>query len=280
MVTKLPMPQTCSLALVDQVVQERANGVNRAWFNSLANEWRQRVRAYIAAGGNPEVVSTWDAIIANGGRFINLYNKPHRTSVQGPILAALRDRKMQYCPSCGEEGTPNTLDHYLPKGAYPHFAITPVNLTPMCDICQQVKGVQVLDDQGRRIYLHPYYDDFLASQVLRLTIGRPFEAPQEFTLEPDPDLPEDLIALTQRHIDGLDLVRRYSHFFSENYIRLLKLAHQARSTGQDVHLLIEAFKVHHRTRSANVWPHIFYAGVAEDLNLLEYLSSGVLPSQL
>ena len=280
MVTSLPLPQTCSIALIDQVVQERANGVNAAWFNGHADEWRVRVEAYIAARGNPEEVPTWDAIMANRKRFLNLYNSPGKDSVQRPILAGLRDRRLQYCPSCGEEGTPNTLDHYLPKDGYPHFAISPVNLTPMCDICQQIKGVQVLDDQDRRIYLHPYFDDFLSAQVLRLIIGRPFEAPEEFSLEPDPDLPEDLKEITQRHIGGLDLVRRYSHFFRDSYIRLLKLAHKARDTGQNVPNLIETFKEVHGMRSANVWPHIFYSAVAEDGDLLEYLANGVLPDQL
>ena len=280
MVTRLPLPQPCSIALVDQLVQERTNGVNAAWFNSLADEWRMRVEAYIAERGNPETLPAWNAVMVNRKRFLNLYNSPGAKSVQRPILAALRDRTLQYCPACGEEGTPNTLDHYLPKDAFPHFAITPANLTPMCDICQQIKGVQVLDPHNRRIYLHPYFDDFLAAQVLRLVIGRPFEAPNDFVLEPDLDLPADLMAVTQRHIDGLDLVRRYGHFFRDSYIRLLKLACKARETRQDIPALIDMFKAVHGARAANVWPHIFYSAVAEDADLLNYLANGVLPDQL
>jgi hypothetical protein len=280
MVTRLPLPQPCSIALVDQLVQERANGANAVWFNDLADEWRARVEAYIAARGNPETLPAWDAVMANRKRFLNLYNSPGANSVQRPILAALRERTLQYCPSCGEEGTPNTLDHYLPKDAFPHLAITPANLTPMCDICQQIKGEQVLDDEDRRIYLHPYFDDFVAAQVLRLVIGRPFEAPENFLLEPNLDLPDDLIALTQRHIDGLDLVRRYGHFFRDSYIRLFKLARKARETGQAIPALIETFKAVHGARAINVWPHIFYTAVAEDADLLEFLANGRLPDQL
>lgn len=279
MVTRLPLPQPCSVALVDQIVEERANGIHAAWFNGLADEWRTRVEAYIAARGNPEVLPTWDAIMENRKRFLNLYNSPAPHSVQAPILASLRERKLQYCPSCGEEGTPNTLDHYLPKDGYPHFAITPANLVPMCDICQQIKGVEVLDAEGRRIYLHPYFDEFLAAQVLRLVIGRPYETPEHFVLEPNLDLPEDLSAMTQRHIDGLQLVRRYGHFFRDSYIRLLKLARQARSTGQDIPSLIGMFRAFHAASAANVWPHIFYAAVAEDDDLLDYLAHGDLPEQ-
>jgi hypothetical protein len=279
-VTSLPLPGPCSIALVDSLVEERANGANAVWFNALADEWRERVEAYIAEHGNPETLPTWDAVMANRNRFLNLYESPAPNSVQYPILSLLRDRTLQFCPSCGEEGTPNTLDHYLPKSAFPHFAITPANLTPMCDICQQVKGERVLDDEDRRIYLHPYFDEFLAGQVLRLVIGRPFEAPEDFLLEPHLDLPDDLIALTQRHIEGLELARRFSPFFRDSYIRLLKLTRRARETGQNVTERIQEFKDHHADRAANVWPHVFYAAVIEDEELLDYLSNGELPEQI
>ena len=280
MVTRLPLPLQCSIALVEQIVQERASGVNAAWFNELADEWRARVEAYIVTRGNPEVVPAWDAVMANRDRFLNLYNHPGEKSAQRPILKVLRKRTLQYCPACGEEGTPNTLDHYLPKNAFPHFAITPANLTPMCDICQQIKDEHVLDAEGRRIYLHPYFDEYLAAQVLRLIIGRPFEAPESFKLEPDLNLPDDLFSLTQRHVAGLDLVKRYGHFFRDNYIHLLKLAKDAFETGQDIRLLIKLFKANEARRAANVWPHIFYAAVADDAELLDYLANGSFPDQI
>ena len=280
MVTRLTLPQPCSIALVDALVGERAHGPNAAWFAGLAEEWRARVEAYIAERGNPETLPTWQAIMANRKRFLTLYKSPGDNSVQRPVLEALRSRTLQFCPSCGEEGTPNTLDHYLPKGAYPHFAVTPANLTPMCDICQMIKGDQTLDAEGRRIYLHPYFDEFLTAQVVRLVVGRPLEAPEDFVLEPDLDLPEDLIALTQRHIDGLELVRRYGHFFRDSYIRLLKLARSARESGQDVPALITTFRLFHASRAANVWPHIFFAAVAEDDELLDFLANHEIPDQL
>lgn len=277
MVAKLPLPQPCSVALVGTVVQERANGPNSQYFSDLEAEWRQRVEQYLALRGNPETVPNWPDILENRTRFLTLYDSPAEDSVQFPILNGLRERKLRYCPSCGEEGTPNTIDHYLPKRAYPHFAITPANLTPMCDICQGIKGVQTLDDEGRRIYLHPYYDDFLVVQVLRLTIGRPLNAPEDFTLEPDADLDDDEMELVQRHIDGLELERRYGVFFRDEYMRLLHLATEAREAGTDIREDIPKFKRLHELRAANVWPHLFYAAVLEDQELLDYLAEGDLP---
>lgn len=272
MVLKLPLPPFCSAQLVDDLVLERANGRNKAFFNGLAAEWRERVEFYVAERGNPESIPDWPDVAAHRKKFINLYEHPGETSVQRPIIEQLRDRTLQICPSCGEEGTPNTLDHYLPKAKYPQFAVTPVNLSPMCDICQGQKGNETVDDEGRRLYLHPYFDDFIAEQVLRLTIGRPLNAPENFSLDPDCNLPEDIKALVARHIDGLDLEKRYGPYFRDQYIRLLRLAQNARDKDQDFRALLPLFKEHHLDRGPNAWIHLFYVAVIDDAELVDYLT--------
>jgi 5-methylcytosine-specific restriction endonuclease McrA len=277
---KLPLPGDCSVALIDNIVREREGGVNAAYFSGICNEWRTRVREYVDRRGDPESVKTWPAIAPYRTRFLTLYNTPRENSVQHAILKRLRERKLQLCPSCGEEGVPNTLDHYLPKESYPHFAVTPANLTPMCDGCQGAKGTQTVDQNGIRIFLHPYFDDFLDVQVVRLLIGRPFEAPEDFILEADLDLPDEHSALVQRHIEGLELQRRYGAFFREEYVRLMRLAQEARSKGTDILEDIPRFKRLHELRNPNAWPHVFYAAVVEDEELLAYLSAGELPPML
>lgn len=280
MVACLPLPQPCSLALVDTLVAERAGGPNAGYFNGLAAEWRERVEQYLSERGNPQSIPAWPEIMAHRKRFITLYNSPGENSSQRAVLNGLRERKLQFCPSCGEEGAPNTLDHYLPKQAFPHFAVTPANLIPMCDTCQLIKGAATLDDDGNRIFLHPYYDDFLMSQVVRLVIGHPYEAPEDFVLEADLELPDYLRALVQRHIDGLELQRRYGAFFRDQYINLLRLTQEVRAVGRDIRDDIPTFKRLHELKAVNLWPHIFYAAVTDDDDLLEYLGTGDLPEFL
>lgn len=280
MVAHLPVPQSCSLALIDAVVAERAGGPNAAYFNGLAPEWRQRVEQYLLEKGDPETIPTWPEIMETRKRFLTLYNNPQEGSSQGAVLKNLRDRKLQFCPACGEEGTPNTLDHYLPKQDFPHFSITPANLVPMCDTCQLFKGAETVDKDGKRVFLHPYYDDFLAAQVVRLIIGRPFKAPEDFILEADLDLPEDLCKLVQRHISGLELQRRYGAFFRDEYVRLLRLTQETREAGRDIRDDIPTFKRLHELKAVNLWPHVFYSAVADDEELLEYLGKGELPDFL
>jgi hypothetical protein len=280
MVTKLPFPETCSLTLMDAIVAERGHGRNAAFFSGISAEWRSRIETYIAEAGNPETVPNWPAIHDHRTRFHTLYNTPQEHHSQYPILRGLRDRRYQFCPSCGEEGSPSTIDHYLPKENYPHFSVTPVNLTPMCDACQTAKGEKALDSNGRRIFLHPYFDEFLESQVIRLTIGRPFNAPKDFSLEPTADLDPTLADLVRRHIHGLHMDERYGAFFRDEYIRLLRLSQVARDEGLDIAHDIPAFVRLYRGKAVNLWPHVFYTAVAADDELIEYLRNGDLPENL
>lgn len=280
MVTRLPPPDVDCAELVDLVVAERAGGPNAAYFAGLRAEWRQRVEQYSIERGNPETVPDWPAIAMFRTRFLTLYNKPLPNSSQLPVLTELRNRKLQFCPSCGEEGAPNTLDHYLPKERFPHFAITPLNLTPMCDICQQAKKNKFVDGAGNKIFLHPYFDEFPIEQILQLVIGRPFESPTEFQLRPHEDLPGELKGMVQRHMDGLEMDRRYGSFFRDEYLRLLRLAKEAREHELDIRNDIAAFKRLHRRKAHNIWPHIFYAAVEADEELMEYIFNGQLPDKI
>lgn len=61
------------------------------------------------------------------------------------------------CPICGI-GQVSNLDHYLAKTCYPVYAITPVNLTPICRDCNFKKRDKPIDSYANSPF-HPYYDD-------------------------------------------------------------------------------------------------------------------------
>ena len=50
-----------------------------------------------------------------------------------------------------------TIDHYLPKEAFPEIAVLPINLVPCCRDCNSLKHAFRPVDEERII--HPYYDD-------------------------------------------------------------------------------------------------------------------------
>ncbi len=280
MVVRLDRPDMDHDAFIDDVVNERQGGNNANFFNGIKADWKARVQAYVAASGDPCAIKPWPAVLAHAKKFHNLYLKPTENSVQQPMLKKLRSRELQLCPACGEDGTPNTLDHYLPKQSYPEFSITACNLFPMCDICQGEKGTTTVNAANERLFLHPYFDQFVNVQVLHLQIGRPFDAPETISIAPHPGLNAAQAALVARHLNELNISKRYHHFFKSEYIRLLRLVKTMRQKGQNVNEHLQLFCEHALHKSVNSWGHVFYAGVLADAELMTYLEQGNLPARL
>jgi len=276
---RLPTPTIDSVQLVSDVVAERAGGRNAAYFAALEGEWRQRVQRYLDSSGVPPGVTLWPAIEPRKTSFLTLYLSPADTSVQGQMLRDMRQHGLPICPACGELGHPNTLDHYLPKDIYPHFCVTPVNLFPMCDACQLAKGTKVGNAALPRFFIHPYFDVFVAEQVVHLKIEAPFETPA-FSLEVADDLEPADAGLVRAHIRELAIAVRYATYFRNQYRRLLRLTHTMRSSGQDIRQTLETFRVGAADPSLNAWEHVFYASVLENDDLIEYLSTAQLPPLL
>lgn len=276
MVMVLPRPAVDSLMLVDEVVAERQNGVNAAFFNGMHAEWRQRVEAFIAAAGSPSAVPRWRTIEPNKNSLLNLYLSPLVGSAHKEMLDGLKDHGLNLCPACGEAGKPNTLDHYLPKSLYPHFCVTPLNLFPMCDACQRQKLDKTGSAAEPRFFLHPYFDVFVAERVLEIAISPPFASPT-FVISPTSGLSQAQSALVASHIRELGISARYAHFFKEMHIRLLKLCNRMRSTGQDVERSLGDFELNASFIAPNSWENVFYTAVCSNAELMSYLTTADLP---
>jgi hypothetical protein len=279
MVMTLPLPTVDSVQLASDVVAERANGVNAAFFNGIQQEWCLRIQQYIDAAGSPPAVSTWTAIQVKKKSFLNLYASPAANSAHGQMLQTMRKHDLTICPSCGELGRPNTLDHYLPKDIYPHFCVTPVNLFPMCDACQLAKGTKVGNVQSPRFFIHPYFDTFIAEQVLRLDIYAPYDTPT-FALTIVEGLDPISEHLLQSHVRELEIERRYASFFRNQHRRLLRLVGAMRKAGQDVEQTLTTFTQGATEPSLNSWDHVFYSSVIGNPALINYLTNSHLPQYL
>ena len=278
MVVRLPCPTTDDDSYIDSLVCQGQIGADAAFFLTIKDDWKSRVQAYAAAHGNPCLIMPWIEIAVQKKTLENLYSSQLPVhSVQKPILDSLRIKDLQFCPACGEDGTPNTLDHYLPKSKYPEFSVTPRNLFPMCDVCQGKKGSKTVNGTNQRLFVHPYFDDFTALSVVRLVIGRPFESPKSFSIEPHPALTEEQSALISRHLEELGIAARYDQFFKLEYTRLKKLVSRARVKGQDVRERVATFHEYALDKSINSWGAIFFQGVLDDEDLLAFLEHGQLP---
>lgn len=280
MVMRLPAPQHCSITLVELVVEERQGGRNALYFKGIEAEWKARTEVYLQHSGSPEYVPQWVGIPpARKASFKNLYTHPKDGSAQGVILKELNDHDLNLCPACGEFGKPNTLDHYLPKGKYPHFSVTPVNLFPMCDSCQKEKLEKTHTAREPKLFLHPYYDDFVINQIIRIVINPPYGAPS-FRLELSDDLSVEERMVVLSHVRELAIERRFAKFFKAESIRIQKLAAKAREKGISVEGSIEIFRSMYEEPSLNSWQHLYYKAVLDNPDMLDYLEKGVLPDKI
>lgn len=267
----LPRPRKDSLELLNEVLEERKAGRNSRFFEGIADEWEDRVRAYIDSVGSPALVADWPEIDTHRTKFLNLYSGARDGSAQKSVLVEMRrEHGLSLCPSCGEAGTPNTLDHYLPKDGFPHFSVTPLNLFPMCDACQLAKGTKTGDDDEPKFFLHPYFDVFVAERVLELSIEPPFESPN-FQLGIRPGLAPDEEALVASHVRELDIAARYNKFLKGQHSRMLKLANQIRESGQDLRGSLETFAAMSGFVAENAWEHVYYRAVLDCDECIEFM---------
>lgn len=280
MVMTLRMPSYDSMGFVDEVVNERAGGRNAAYFEGIRQEWSARVAVYLLHQGSPEHVPRWNTIPEDRKKsFLNLYLTPHADSAQGKMLADLKGHELTICPSCGELGRPNTLDHYLPKGKYPHFCVTPVNLFPMCDACQRAKLEKTGTEDEPRFFLHPYFDIFIAEQVISAEIQPPYASPT-FAITVSDRITAGQRAVMASHLRELLIEQRLAHFFKAEILRTLKLVRVLRESGLQVVETLHAFEARSRLPALNSWEHIFWSAITGNAAMLDYLENGELPDFL
>lgn len=109
--------------------------------------------------GNPPVIDHFneimhDIFVANGyDAFIDK-------------LGFITNTRLRICPYCGidkvieSKRTKNEIDHFLPKGKYPFFAVSYYNLIPSCNSCNRAdhKGqLSPIDEKANGlVVLNPY----------------------------------------------------------------------------------------------------------------------------
>jgi hypothetical protein len=78
------------------------------------------------------------------------------------LLERRNEHELSFCPYCGNPMTPDTLDHFIPKGKWPEFSIFPNNLVPQCRGCAPVKGEHYYCiENNLAMFIHPIYFNFL-----------------------------------------------------------------------------------------------------------------------
>lgn len=112
------------------------------------------------------------------------------------------------CPLCGH-GPAATLDHYLPCGTFPEFAVLPVNLVPACWPCNTRKG-ETYAANGTALYLHAYLDAVSATEQFLFADVDVDEREIVVSYRVDPaTVPEHLRDRVVSHFERLQLARTF-----------------------------------------------------------------------
>ncbi|WP_034088710.1 HNH endonuclease [Streptacidiphilus albus] len=150
-----------------------------------------------AKGDNKKLTSCYTSRMARkGSAGREIYNQL--------IKSARRGR----CPLCGH-GFADTIDHQLPKIAYPLLAVTPANLVPACLPCNKAKG-EAIPALAEEQTLHPYFDDVSGQVWLAARLTPPPEPGVIFFVAPPADWSATLSARVQRHFTTYKLARLYA----------------------------------------------------------------------
>lgn len=184
------------------------------------------------------------------------------------------------CPYCGKPGPPQTLDHVLPRVNFPEFSLFAPNLIPCCGDCNRNKEEYTWDGTGVRYFLHPYIDNFLGGEYVRVTI-RPdavlgFDVPLfEFDFD-GPGVGQDDRRTCESHFSRLRVTEalriEFAHWFRalrRTYVRRMASGHVGPLDVQAA--LAEEEFVERGLRGVNSWRCLFLRAVMNDAGVLAYL---------
>jgi 5-methylcytosine-specific restriction endonuclease McrA len=278
MVVRLQPPTIDDIEYTQAVIDERRNGRNAGYFGENADWWKERIAEYNRFSGDPTRITSSIVTDEHKDKYINLYSGSDEEKRQVREIRQLRKRrpKLLVCPACGEDGTPRTLDHYLPKSVFPEFAVHLKNLVPMCDICQEIKGDEYVTVTGEKIYFHSYFDT-IPDALFIIEISPPYHVPSGFKLCVS-EYAGAAGTLALRHAEGLNLQQRIEEYCVEKYSHLLKSAATNRiGANIEIPTLIQAFLTNEQQKASNGWAALFYRSVLRNTALLGYLATGPLP---
>lgn len=176
------------------------------------------------------------------------------------------------CPLCGHR-TVSTLDHQLPKKAYPLLAVVPDNLVPACADCNRMKNDTVASDSTRQT-LHPYFDVADDRRWLYAKVLPTEQRTVVFYAEPSDELAPLMQARIRHHFAEFRLAALYGPQAAREMagieVTISGLRHRAgpAAVGDQLRDRAAGWAAY----SLNCWQHALYEALAADHG---YVSEGL-----
>lgn len=189
----------------------------------------------------------------------------------------------QYC--CF--GSPETLDHYAPKGKFPYYSIFFLNLIPCCFRCNLEKDETWLDAGKNREFINFYNDDIPKTRFLKckFIFSTKNSTPIiKYQLDSFSIIPT-LKTVVENHFKNLGLIELYN---SKNSTTLSSFINELMSIKQvtdesDVTFYIARQKDNYtKMYGINHWKTVIYADALNSTDFLEYIlfKRGIKPKKI
>ncbi len=286
MVSKVPLPEEDSLDILRNIIRERHK--YRPFYDRVTEGLISQAEMFIEHKGDPLMLKPLDLNNYTDSEeeadqrkksLIRLYTPSNGKLPFSQLEVMRKHNGLVVCPSCGEPGRPRTLDHYLPKDIFPEFSVLLLNLTPMCDWCQGEKLAEYATEDGKKRYIHPYFDD-VDRVLFSITFMPPFSTPS-IDIAVSEEIPEELSSLVKYHLEGVDFLTRFKEYFRTRYISVLRKAKASREDeSRNLRDLLTLFLENEEEKSINSWDAVLYRSILENDELMEYLEDGPLPDHL
>lgn len=237
--------------------------------------WRGAYQRYRSTKGNPWVnkpISTQPDI---SNDLYNLYDSRKGSG----YIKRIRDTKdLGCCPVCGSTTT-GSVDHYLPRRAYPEFSIFAPNLVPACTNCNSSsKGTKIKGKKRNERFIHPYFDKLADEELWRVTFEPEFSA-VGIGYEPLPGLSWKDRRRVQFHLDNvlgkqfyLAMENEWGNLRFKVGVEARKLAPTPMTGSFVVNLAAEKFEDYSSRGRKNSWYAAFYRGMKIDKDATDWIA--------
>jgi hypothetical protein len=243
----------------------------RAAFLAEEGRVQQRSKTYslMAAAAALHEMARQDSVHVSGIELADLYERALVKGLERPTYLALRGAsRFGRCPFCSQRDV-RTLDHYLPKGAFPEFAVLPMNLVPCCFDCNHAKLDHTPVAFSDQVF-HPYFDDWDDVQVIRAEVEIEDRVFVEFSVNYH-DLPPEVADRAQKHFTIFNLAALYSDNASIELVqKKISFRLTFESGGRDAlrtELLRESQS--RRVPFPNAWQPALYGALAESAEFID-----------
>lgn len=137
-----------------------------------------------------------------------LYGSKKMQDLKIQVTTREDNRKIHTCQNCTINEV-NSLDHLIPKDAFPAFVVNPLNLFPSCTKCNGHKSVNWRSG-GAMLFLNLYLDTLPKVQYLFVSLTVDKDAVGvEFSLANVNGIDPDLFNVLESHYQRLHLFKRF-----------------------------------------------------------------------